>query len=327
MAETVNISRIAEYISKNLFLELGWEQEGPANINWACEDKSHNKKTHPSDIVFSYQEPYDAIRTYINCDLKSYARDSLTNSTLLGALQSLIMSVNCAQKSKEWQNNYLRGDDTPNIVGLLFIYNHDGLYDKNFMNIFNSALIEKVNIPKNTKIFILSPDEICALSTIVNDIQTSRGKNELPQNDLCSFFYPDRISRVARKEWKLPATLETIKSSFLVMKHKSCSSISNYNGVTIYYKRNGSNVEEFIYLVDYLFHWQMISEDISIKIKLTNPSTAAPAVFNRAIKDYVGRYNITKELSERLKDIKLETIKTIVTTFNETEIGMDEHGI
>jgi hypothetical protein len=324
MAETANIAKIAEILSKTIFSELGWEKEGPTNINWECVDAEHNTKTHPSDIVFSYQEPYESTRTYINCDLKSYSKDSINNEKLRCTIESLVKSVSCAQKSKEWQDHYLRGDETADVIGLLFIYNHDGLYDKKFGDILQKVLSEKLNVPRKNKIFIFSPEEICSLNTIINDIHASRGEGELPEKKLCSFFHPDQISRkVTREYWKLPATIEMLKSSFLVLKHKTNQKTPNYDGITMYYKRRGSELEEFIYLIDYLFHWQIISENVKINIKLTSASNEACAVFSRAIKDYTSRYNISSDLKERLKNINIETVKNIVSEFNTTEIGME----
>lgn len=80
MAETANISKVAEIISSEIFPCFGWTERGPRNENWKCVDATHHKVTHPSDIVFYYLEPYENTRTYINCDLKSYS-DSTINST------------------------------------------------------------------------------------------------------------------------------------------------------------------------------------------------------------------------------------------------------
>lgn len=326
MGETSNTSKIAEIVSKEIFPELGWEREGPINIDWKCVNLSHEKEKHPTDIVFSYIEPYTGIRTYVNCDLKSYNSTTLANKDKLSiAIKSLSMAVSCAQKSQEWQTHYLRDDKTAEVVGMLFIYNHDGLYDKNFYNMLNNALEDGIHIARKDKVFVFSPLEICTLLTVINDIQISRGKKELPDSESCSFFYPDQISRVVvRNAWKQPASLEMLKSSLIIIKYKTAHAIPNYDGVYIYYKRNGGEVEEFIYLIDYLFHYQIISTGISIKIKLLNPAPEATAVFTRAIKAYTSRYNISEELSERLKTIAIETVKNIRTQFSEIEIGMEE---
>lgn len=73
MGETANIARMAEKLSDDLFSEFFWEKTGPMNENWGCEDKEkHKVETHPSDVVFYYDEPYSHTRTYVNCDLKSW---------------------------------------------------------------------------------------------------------------------------------------------------------------------------------------------------------------------------------------------------------------
>lgn len=73
MAETINIAKMAEKLSKGIFLEFLWGRMEHTNINWPCENQEkHEVKTHPSDVVFWYDEPYSQSRTYVNCDLKSY---------------------------------------------------------------------------------------------------------------------------------------------------------------------------------------------------------------------------------------------------------------
>ena len=58
MAETANIAKMAEKLSKEVFAEFLWQKTGSTNINWPCEDEErHGKKTHPSDVVFYYDEP------------------------------------------------------------------------------------------------------------------------------------------------------------------------------------------------------------------------------------------------------------------------------
>lgn len=92
MAETANIAAMAERLSNELFSEFFWKRTGPMNANWACQKQQrHEKKTHPSDVVFYYDDPYSRHRVYVNCDLKSYAKSSITAPALRGALESLSM--------------------------------------------------------------------------------------------------------------------------------------------------------------------------------------------------------------------------------------------
>jgi hypothetical protein len=87
MAETINIAKMAEKLSKELFAEFLWNRMEPANLNWPCEDiERHNTHTHPSDVVFYYDEPYSQARTYVNCDLKSYAKGSITVGSIRSAM-------------------------------------------------------------------------------------------------------------------------------------------------------------------------------------------------------------------------------------------------
>jgi hypothetical protein len=92
MAETANIAKMAERLSNELFGDFYWERAGPMNKNWACAEPRHKAKTHPSDVVFFYENPYARSRTYVTCDLKSYAKGSITATTIHSAAASLARS-------------------------------------------------------------------------------------------------------------------------------------------------------------------------------------------------------------------------------------------
>jgi hypothetical protein len=110
MSETINISKMAEYLSDDIFSEFFWTKIGPTNENWPCEEPEHHKViTHPADVVFFYDEPYDLSRTYVHCDLKSYAKGSVTASAVRGAIESLAAQISCAEKSGSWQQYYDHG--------------------------------------------------------------------------------------------------------------------------------------------------------------------------------------------------------------------------
>lgn len=63
MAETANIAKLAEFVANNLFARFFWGATGSWNQNWPCEIANHDRKTHPSDVVFYYDEPYFLRRT------------------------------------------------------------------------------------------------------------------------------------------------------------------------------------------------------------------------------------------------------------------------
>ena len=46
MAETINIAKMAEKLSKGIFLEFLWGRMERTNLNWPCEDEAkHGVKT------------------------------------------------------------------------------------------------------------------------------------------------------------------------------------------------------------------------------------------------------------------------------------------
>ncbi len=93
MAETTNLAHMAELLSKELFGEFLWQRSGPMNVNWSCVAERHRTKTHPSDVVFFYDNPYARSRIYVNCDLKSYATNSISVGAVNGAMASLARAL------------------------------------------------------------------------------------------------------------------------------------------------------------------------------------------------------------------------------------------
>lgn len=161
MGETVHIAEMAEILSNDIFSEFFWKKTGPTNQNWPCEDQERHKvAAHPSDVVFCYDEPYLPVRTYVNCDLKSYAKSSITAEAVRGAVESLAKQVACAERSEEWRLRHIHDNVTPAICGMLFVYNHDGEYDKNFRNLLLKVRAEKLDIPRGSKIVVLGPEDV-----------------------------------------------------------------------------------------------------------------------------------------------------------------------
>ena len=139
MSETVNIAEIAVKISKDIFKHFLWEIHPKRDDNFKCNNPEHlgdgkkPKETHPGDAVFFYDDPYLGKRIYLHTDLKSYAKDSITSTSLRKAFKSLCMTVECANESPEWRNKYSVDPSEPHEVrGMLFIHNHDNGYDKLF---------------------------------------------------------------------------------------------------------------------------------------------------------------------------------------------------
>lgn len=131
--ETSAIQRVAGKISEDIFSVFKWNSAAREDMNWDCCQEAHSKKTHPSDVVFYYIDPYEEEMVYLNTDLKSYAEGTIGKKIVEGALTSLALATECANVSEEWRMKYVHEESLGyNVRGLLFLYNHDNLYDKDF---------------------------------------------------------------------------------------------------------------------------------------------------------------------------------------------------
>jgi len=324
MAETVSISEMAAKISREIFDELRWEMLPATDTNWACVNQSHQKTTHPSDVVFTYLEPYRNLRTYLNCDLKSYARQTISRGAIATAIRNLALSISCADVSEEWQRLYKNHRENFQIVGLLFIYNHDGEFDKDFKSFLHQALTDEMDLDANKKIIVLGPQDICFLSTIVTDVKVLRGDEKIGKKGDCSFYFPDLISRkLIGATDALAATVEMITSPIIVFRYRMPGSAVE-SGLKIYYRRSGGSIEEFIYLFDYLFHFQIIENDSirEVEFRLPYPDKHAPALFEAAKTEYAIRFQNDTGFAKRFGKVRYSSVTKVVNQYSEIEIGM-----
>jgi hypothetical protein len=281
------------------------------------------KKTHPSDIVFSYLEPYVNSRTYLNCDLKSYSKKSINKISIKTAIENLSMAISCAENSEDWQKKYIiNRNDNFNVHGLLLIYNHDGEYDNDFQTVLEEATQTDIQLPLNRRIYVLSPRDICYLYTIANDLKRLRGDGYLPQSRDYKYYYPDLINKkVVSAQARFSATIEMLLGSFLVLRYKIPNKDNTF-GLLFYYKKEGKSIDEFIYIIDYLFCYQQLQNYEKIDICLTNPSRDASAIFSIAKKEYLVKLNEAGGPEERLNAINYRSVNNIFKSFSEIEIGM-----
>lgn len=331
MAETANIAAMAERLSGELFGEFFWKRTGPMNENWPCDkQEQHKVKTHPSDVVFYYDEPYAQQRTYVNCDLKSYAKSSITTRALREAMESLSKQVACAEISEEWRARYIHSGVTPAVCGLLFVYNHDGEYDKDFSQHLKSIQSAKLNLPKGSKIVVLGPEDIFWLDNVRYEIVQMRGRREggepLPDPEHCKYFYPQLVRRKnLQLDRAKAATLEMLTSNLIVLEYVRPTT-PDRKGVTLFYRGKGANSDEFSYLFDYLRHFQLLQEEVDIELKQLDASPLAPAMFQKAVQTYVDGLTVeaTKSpLAERVHSIQYKRINQVRTRFSDVELGMD----
>jgi hypothetical protein len=345
MAETSPIAQIAELIAKELFKTFFWQTNGIYDQNWSCEHPTGHlspakvenattetpattpskkksevaKKTHPSDVVFYYDEPYSTTRTYLNCDLKSYAAGTISSGKVSKALKDLAASVSCAEKSEEWRKLYVHDNVNAAIVGLLFIYNHDEAYDKEFDQLLSSINHDKLEIPKGSRIAVLGPSDIQWLNNVHSEIMFMRGSEELPVASLCRFHYPNLVRKKNVQETSA-ASIEMLKAPWIVMKHKKDT--ESKEDVIVFYRGRGELTQEFLHLIDYLMYYQLIDKDINVKIRTLDPDPASIAIFNKAIADYIEAVKGGPDIEKRLRAIEYKQITKIKMNFSLVELGM-----
>lgn len=191
-----------------------------------AENEISNSHNHPVDVVLSYVDPYTAKRVMLNTDLKSYKTASISKTMVRNALKSLGNTIECARSSPEWKAKYNFTEDA-DIRGLLFVYNHDGDYDKNFYDIFRSSPekgIEKAqgkidisNLPisKGQLLHIIEPKTINYMLTIINDSASLHADGTFPETEYF-FYYPElTLHKTKLPKEDRPATIDSYRRPIL----------------------------------------------------------------------------------------------------------------
>lgn len=344
MAETSPITQIAEILSKHLFSSFFWETNGIYDQNWPCENTTGHvlptpegsageavqepkrrrkspapKKTHPSDVVFYYDEPYRTVRTYVDCDLKSYAAGTITKRKVSDALQDLALSLKCAETSETWRKLYIHDNVNADIIGLLFVYNHDEVYDKDFDQILASVNHEKLDLPSGSRIIVMGPSDIQWLNNVHSEIRDMRGSQELPMPALCRFYYPNLVRKKNVQDTQA-ATIEMLVGPWIVMKYRLIQ--DGKEDVMVFYKGRGERTQEFLHLIDYLLYHNLLEQGVSVKIRTLDPHPTSAAVFQKAISDYIEAFEGGPDIEKRLKAIEYKQISKIRMNFSLVELGM-----
>jgi len=286
--------------------------------------------THPTDIVFFYDEPYSKVRRYIQCDLKSYSKSSFSKGKISDALVSLAKQVACAEISSEWQGKYLVKGTTSEISGLLFVYNHDQEYHKEFGSLIGDLDVTELNLPPKSRLFLLGPDDINWLDRVVHDIKLMRGDEDderrIPSRDCCAYYYPDLSRKTnVQADRARAATLEMLSSPWIVMQYFVEDSDVR-KGVVVFYRRVPT-VDGFKYLIDYLRHFQMFEvKSFNIDIRVNFDLGDAKIVFEKAIIEYLDEIagkNSDTDFAKRLRKIRISAVPQLPTSFSQEQIGMD----
>jgi hypothetical protein len=325
MAETSNIAALAERISKDIFTWFKWRSRPLHDINWECVLEHHDKGTHPSDVVFHYEDPYTGKVLYLNTDLKSYQASSINKTQIEKALESLSLSVECANISEDWQRKFLLPHvGSSEVIGLLFIYNHDNSFGKDLNILLGKIKLSRLNIQEKNKIVVFGPGTILNLFNIVHDLKDLVAEQQMTRYDNYTFFYPDLVlSKAHGDQWSHAASIELLVGPWIIIKHKEIPDQVK-EGYLIYYMRDGSQVNEFVYFLDALSRFQMLLGDEPIRIRLVNAVVEAANNFNIAKDRYLREWGPDERRAKRLSEISINSIPTRETSFNLVEIGMRE---
>lgn len=327
--ETAAIQRVANLITLKVFTMFKWNRAYREDMNWPCETEAHGKSTHPSDVVFYYTNPYEEEDVYLNTDLKSYATGSIMKGKVESALKTLSLAVDCANTNEAWRKKYL---DDPlagfDVRGLLFLYNHDHLYDADFYtSVMKQLDISQLTLPNTQKIYLLDPFKICDIINIAFDMKYLTGEGGLPHPSKYHFFYPDMsLTRLKHPlNNKTPATIEALTSPYLIISHESFHFDEQLNeeGFVIYYNQAGNSADEFVYFFDMLSNYQILNENKKIRIRVVhaNPNEDAQHNFVQAKKKYSSCWLLGEQ--ERFFDkITMELCENTIVKFNLEEIGM-----
>jgi hypothetical protein len=326
LTETANTAAQAEIVASELFGEFFWNKLGPTNHDWTCEEpERHDVQEHPCDVVYYYDEPYAPRQTYVHCDLKSYAKGTITPAAVKSAVESLAKQVACAEKSKIWRSLHTHDNVTFTVSGLLFVYNHDGEYEKDFQKNLINIRPESLQLPRGSKLFVLGPKEIFWLDNVRDEIQRLRGKRdaEVPGPEHCFFFHPQLVRRANLQVKKAKAaTLETLTSPIIILEHHDPKGGAN-RGVIVFYSRQGETADEFMYLIDTLRKYELLDDRTRVVIKTLGASAISSPTFQKAQQQYIeGLAGATStDLGDYVNAIRYEPMTRVKTTYSEIDLG------
>lgn len=352
MSETENIGKMAEIVSNDLLSIFKWEKSDLYNANFDCKKPTEHAKskkatahTHPVDVVFHYLDPYTNKRVLFNTDLKSYKENSISEKNVRTALTSLAKTIECARLSKQWSSRYADFDEPKDIRALLFTYNHDGKFDRDFYSRFfvktksdpkNKRVINTSNIglKRDQLLHIIEPSQINYLNTVVIDLNALAAKQKIPHlyQKKHWFFYPELcLHKTHFDKYLRPATIELLSSPVLIIGHDDVEhegKVIESSGFIVYYNGTGETQEEFVYLLDTLSKHQILDNSGSIKIRCTsnNKHKDITSTFKNAISAYASAWAFDEYKKQRLNVIekKFELVTQVKELLSDIDVGWRE---
>jgi hypothetical protein len=351
--ETAKIGEIANKLSTEVFKWFRWDRVPLVDQNFDClkqakhAPKKTSKHTHPVDVTFSYIDPYLGTRVIFNVDLKSYKKESIDPVRVKASLKSLAQTIECARISDEWQGRYNLNHGPFEVRGLLFVYNHDGEYDKNFQEVFKgkrykTASEEKernvnfdtIPVESGMVLHIIEPKLISFMTTVLADVNYLIAQGSFPRTNY-QFFYPDlKLHKTRGDEYRQPCTIEMISGPFFIVEHDSIktyveetgkSEVTFQNGYVIFYNRAGDSPEEFMYFIDTLSNYQILNRNQKIRVRVMHelPAKDIRSNFKKAIEMYISEWGFDEHKRERLESIDLHIVEIVKTKFSSIELGWE----
>ncbi|WP_141323178.1 hypothetical protein [Myxococcus sp. AB025B] len=318
---------MAEKISKEIFSTLGWTIVGPLNMDWECSTLQHQspggRGTHPSDVVFRYEDPYSNQTIFVNTDLKSYGKTSIKRSELIKTINSLAQDTDCTRRSRTWQERFVPAGIQYTTVGMLFIYNHDNQYENDFRDTLISIDSKSIDIAPDLQLFVFGPEDVLYLLNLVYDMEHLKYQKIIPTNSECRFFYPQLIRKRAHTQYSKTLTIDALTSPWQIYTFDDTEQQRPIKGRVVYARSKGASADEFKYIFDYLFRFQLIDSDTRIIFRFPYASREAPSIFNSAIESYVLGLPAALHIHSLLKKISFDPPNRMVNNFNAEAIGME----
>lgn len=324
----MNVAHMAEHVATELLGRFGWEFSGPNNENFACEKiEDHKKKDHPYhpvDGVFWYDDPYSNSKQYFLADFKSYARESIKPNIVKTAITNLSSAVDCANISQLWQDRYVNTECAWEVHGLLFIYNHDGGFDSDFMKLLSGVKNSSLLLPSRSRVYVIGPERIEYLINMLNDIDVQRGNDQFPRGKKINVSYPDLVTARPNRTVCTTSRIELLLGPWQVLPYEIDDNGGHRKGVFIYYACAGESPQEFEFLFDYAFKSQLVQPDVMISIRMSKAHENAAKNFEVAKDNFYDHFRAFTEVRSRLNQFTLHTIDTVRKEFSSVRIGMGD---
>lgn len=302
--ERATTAKMAREVADTIFPALGWNRRDCEDLDFDCVfPKNHKGKAHkhPVDNVFSYISPIERDEVYVISDLKSYGGKTLSDASKFdAALLSLGQTIECAGSSEPWRKKFASGAAPKIIRGMLFVYNHDALFDSEMA--YKTTELDAMT-PQT--VFVIGPKEVEWLYALVDSL-TAEGPGE--------FLFPDLKLGPAYTSYSPVLPLESMVSPWIGLRRNK--------GFEVFVKGNCS-VKNLTHLIDYLFTYQILREYPKISIwSIPGPQEEKDA-FKDAVQIYARESGMEDLVSKRLAGLSFAHRKLILPPFIRYQIGMN----